>query len=500
MTAPDDPRWRAIESRDPRFDGRFFTGVVTTGIYCRPICPAKTPRRENVRIFACAAAAESEGFRPCRRCRPETAPGSPAWLGTSSTVSRALRLIEDGALDSAGVDALAARLGIGDRHLRRLFDEHVGASPIAVAGTRRVHFARLLLDSSGLSIAAIAAAAGFASTRRFQTAFRATFGRSASSVRARRPARTPETARSERRRHDGLTLHLPWRAPYDVEATLAFLAGRAIPGVEAVVDGAWRRTFVAGRRVGALEARPDPSRGAIVLRATPIPGGELAGVVRRVRALFDVGANAARIADHLSGDEVLAPSVRERPGLRVPTAWDPFEACVRAIVGQQISVKGATTILGRLAARCGRRVPAGGALGAVGAGLTHAFPAPAALAGADLEGLGLPRARAATLRELAARGSRGAIRFDASASFDEIESALLSIPGIGPWTVKYVRMRGLGDPDVFLEEDLGVRRALTPARGRAPSAREAAARAQAWSPWRSYAVVHLWAGGVSTKE
>lgn len=480
-----EPLWLAHASRDARFDGRFFTGVKTTGIYCRPICPAKTPLRKNVRFFSCAAAAEQAGFRPCRRCRPETSPGSPAWLGTSSTVSRALRLIEDGALDAGGVDMLAERLGVGARHLRRLFDDHVGASPLAVAQTRRVHFARLLLDSSALPIGEIAMASGFASLRRFQSAFRATFGRAPSSVRARRIASSTAAAVP--------ALHLPVRPPYDWDATFAFLAGRAVTGVEVVDGRSWRRTFESEGRGNTLEAHPTPNGDALLLRFARPPGRDLAHVVERVRRAFDLGANPTRITAHLAGDRTLARLVRARPGLRLPCAWSPFEACVRAIVGQQISVAGARTILGRLAERCGEPLPANGATFDDEAPLARQFPTPKLLAQANLDSLGLPRARAATLGEVARRVVNGDVRLDGSVAPEEMERALLDIPGIGPWTVRYVRLRGQGDPDVFLPDDLGVRRALATKDGRLPAVKDAEARAAAWSPWRSYAVLHLWA-------
>ncbi len=470
--ADHDRLWKAVVSRDARFDGSFFTGVTTTGIYCRPICPARTPKRDHVRFFACAAAAEQAGFRPCRRCRPETAPGSPAWVGTASTVARALRLIDEGALDERGVDALAARLGVGDRHLRRLFDEHVGASPLAVAGTRRVHFARLLLDASTMSITEIVHASGFASVRRFQTAFRDTFACAASEVR-----RTGASAGRGAESAGGVHLRLGARAPYDVTGTFAFLAERAIPGVESVQDGTWRRRVRIDGRPAQIETSWNVRRAALEVRVTGAAGRDLAGIVERVRRVFDLAANPASIAACLGAERSLAKSVRTRPGLRLPTTWDPFEACVRAIVGQQISVKGARTILGRLVERCG-----------------NAFPTPEELASARLDRIGLPGARVETLRELAHRVLDGRVTIDSGASPDDVDRALRDIPGIGPWTVRYVRMRGFGDPDVFLPDDLGVRRALAHD-GRMPTGREAEARAESWRPWRSYAVLHLWNGG-----
>jgi AraC family transcriptional regulator of adaptative response / DNA-3-methyladenine glycosylase II len=494
-TSETDRLYLAVVSRDARFDGEFFTGVKTTGIYCRPICPARTPRRENVVFFPCAAAAEQAGFRPCKRCRPETAPGSPAWTGTASTVARALRLIESGALDRGSVDELAQRLGVGERHLRRLFDAHIGASPVAVAQTRRAHFARLLLDSSGLSISSIAEAAGYSSVRRFQTAFRATFGMPASQVRRGAGRSEEEAARSENGANGshgnggGVRVRLPARTPYDAFGTFDFLAPRAIPGVESVRDLEWSRAIRIGASSALLRARWNERAQSLDVHVAGAPGPELANVVDRVRRVFDLGADAARIAERLGEDRALSRSIRDRPGLRVPIAWDPFEACIRGVVGQQISVKAARTILGRIAQRWGERIEAG-----KDDAITHAFPAPDALAEARLDGVGLPAARARTIRELASRVAERRLVLDASAPPEALERSLLEIPGIGPWTVSYVRMRGLGDPDVFLPEDLGVRRALA-RRGKMPSAKVAKARAESWRPWRSYAVIHLWNGG-----
>ena len=473
-----DVCWNAIASRDARFDGTFFTGVLTTGIYCRPVCPARTPHRKNVRFYSCAAAAEQAGFRPCRRCRPETAPGSPAWSGTSSTVARALRLIDEGALDTADVNELAARLGVGERHLRRLFDHHLGASPIAVAQTRRVHFARLLLDGSDLPVADIAAASGFSSLRRFHSAFRETFGRTPGALRA--SARDPRSNGAAPGR--GISLQLAVRAPYDWNATFAFLAVRAIPGVESVVNGVWRRAIVTKRRVILVEATPDASGRALHVRLSEPPGGDLATIVERVRRVFDLGANPAEIGAHLSSDPLLLDLVRARPGLRQPTVWHPFEACVRAIVGQQISVKAATTILGRIARECGKEAP-----GFEEWGITHVFPLPDALANSKLTTVGLPASRRDTIREL----SRRIVEDETVLTGEDAATRLRAIRGIGDWTVSYLRLRGFGDPDVFLSGDLGVRRALS-ANGKLPKPTDLEKQAERWRPWRSYAVLYLW--------
>jgi AraC family transcriptional regulator of adaptative response / DNA-3-methyladenine glycosylase II len=482
MDALPRPYYDALRSRDARFDGKFFVGVVTTGIYCRPICPAPPAKRSNLRWFPCAAAAESAGFRPCRRCRPETAPGTPAWVGTSATVSRALALISDGALDKGDVDDLAARVGVGSRHLRRLFDRHLGANPVAVAQCRRVQFARSLIDQTALPLRDVALAAGFASIRRFNAAIRSTFERTPSELRraARRDAVTGAP---------GVTLRLPYRPPYAWDEVLEYLTARAVPGVEQVVDGTWRRTALIDGAPALVEVRPDPAKHQVVVRVGAPVRRDLLRVVERVRRVFDLGADPLQISSHLRRDPRLRAAVSRRPGLRVPGAWDPFELAVRAVLGQQVSVKGATTLAGRLAAKWGERVEASDASG------PHLlFPAPERLARAKVEGIGIPGARAAALRGLARRCASGELRLDRGVPFEEALAALLEIPGIGPWTAQYIALRALGEPDVFLPGDLGVRRALA-SNGRLPSAREAEELAEPWRPWRGYAVLHLWLGG-----
>ena len=472
--------YRAFASRDRRFDGRFFAAVLSTGIYCRPGCPARLPRPRNVRFFACAAAAEEAGFRPCLRCRPETAPGSPAWLGTSATASRALRLIADGQLDHGGVGSLAARLGVGARHLRRLFAAHVGASPLAVAGTRRAHFARRLLDETDLPMSEIAVAAGFGSTRRFNHAIRDTFRRTPGELRRAR-GRQPHADGAE-----GLALRLPCRPPLDWDAMLAFLGARAIPGVEAVEDGAYRRTIEVDGVRGSLEARALPGEHALALRLRLSAPRELIGVAERAGRLFDLHADTAAIAAHLARDPLLRRALAGR-AVRVPSAWDPFELAVRAVLGQQVSVRGAVTLAGRLVRACGAPLAAGG-------GLTHLFPSPARLAEADLAKIGLTRARARALRALATAVRDRTLRFDSLSTLEEAVAKLAALPGIGAWTAHVVAMRALGEPDAFPAGDLGVRRALARG-GELPSARAVEARAEAWRPWRAYAVMALWTRG-----
>jgi AraC family transcriptional regulator of adaptative response / DNA-3-methyladenine glycosylase II len=466
--------YRALETRDRRFDGRFFTGVLTTGIYCRPICPARTPGRRNVRFYACAAAAEADGFRPCRRCRPETAPGTPAWAGGTTVVQRALRLIQSGAVDENGLDGLAARVGLGERQLRRLFEQHLGATPAAVARARRVHFALSLVEQTDLRLADVAFASGFGSLRQFNDTIKATCGRPPSALRQRPSAIERGAARP-------IALRLAYRPPFDWTRLLAFLGARAIPGVEQVRDGVWSRTIRAGSAAGWVSVSHEAGASALRVEVW-LPSAEpLMGAVARVRRVFDLDADPLRIHRYLKAHPLLGAAVARSPGLRVPGAWDPFELSVRAIVGQQVSVKGATTLAGRIAARCG--VPVTPAV----PGLTRLFPDAPTLAGADLSGLGLTNRRIATIQTLATAVADGAIRFDAPRSADEIAAALSHLPGIGDWTAQYIAMRALGDPDALPAGDLALRRA---AGGLSP--RALTETAEAWRPWRSYAAMYLW--------
>jgi len=483
MTITLDPArcYAAVRSRDRRFDGRFFAGVVTTGVYCRPVCPVRPAKPENVRWFACAAAAEAAGFRPCRRCRPEASPGTPAWSGTSAVVARALRLIAAGALDEGGVDGLADRLGLGARQLRRLFDTHLDASPAEVARARRAHFARTLLDETDLPMAEVAFSAGFGSIRDFNHALRATFGRTPTALRRARGRRGPVA------NHGGVTVRLAFRPPLDWSGLLGFLAPRATPGVEAVADGVYRRTIAIGDGAGTIEVRAAAGEPHLLMRVRLARPERLLQVVARARRLFDLDADPVPIADHLAASPELTPLVARRPGLRVPGAWDAFELAVRAVLGQQVTVRGATTLAGRLVRA------AGTPLDRAEDGLTHLFPRPEALAHADLASVGVPRARAATIRALAGAVASGEVVLDASRGLEDAVARLAAVPGIGAWTAHYVAMRALGEPDAFPAADLGLRRALGNGAGRLAPAR-VAERAEAWRPWRAYAVMHLWAG------
>jgi AraC family transcriptional regulator, regulatory protein of adaptative response / DNA-3-methyladenine glycosylase II len=474
---PDaDVCYRALRSRDARFDGRLFVGVSSTGVYCRPVCPARTPLLRNCRFYPSAAAAAQAGFRPCRRCRPEAAPGSPAWLGTSAAVSRALRLVAEGALDREGVDALAARVGAGGRHLRRLFEEHLGASPLAVAQTRRVHFAKKLLDETALPITEIAHASGFASLRRFNDAMKRAFRAAPRELRRGRARIEPAAT---------LTLRLAARPPFDGRAVLAYLALRELPGVEHVAGAVYRRSVEVGGERDVIAVRLDPAFCGVRLELPARLVPEAARIAGRVRRLFDLDADPAPILAQLRRDPALAARLRRLRGLRVPGAWSGFELAVRAVLGQQVTVAGARTLAGRLAATHGRK------LEAAEEPITHAFPDAAALAGADLSGLGMPRARAEALRALARAAASGALDLEGGQPPGAVRRALLALPGVGPWTAEYVALRALGEPDAFPASDLGLRRALGPA-GQPLATQALEQRSKDWQPWRAYAAILLW--------
>ncbi len=475
--------FRAVESRDRRFEGRFVLAVRSTGVYCRPGCPAPIPKRKNCRFYACAAAAEAEGFRPCRRCRPETAPGTPAWAGTSATVARALRLIHAGLLDEQPIETLAERLGLGERQLRRLFMSHLGASPIAIARTRRVHFARRLIDQTELSMTEIALSSGFGSVRSFNDALLASFGRSPTELRARRRGK---------REAIGSTIHLKlaYRPPFDWARLLEFLEARAVPGVERVKDGRYRRTVRLGTDVGWFEAAPRAGEHALDLEVAPELSRHLLEIAERASRLFDLEADPLLISRQLEADPRLRASLRARPGLRVPGAWDRFETAVRILLGQQISVAGATTLHGRLVARLGEPLPSPMRESLEASGLSHLSPTVEAVASDDLVGLGLTTARAAAVRAFAIAVKEGALDLQPGRGLDAAIETLGAMPGIGPWTAQMIAMRVMGEPDACPSGDLWLKLALA-AEGTRGSEREVERHSRQWSPWRAYAVVHL---------
>ena len=458
--------YRAISTRDVRFDGRLFVGVKTTGIYCRPICPARTPKFENVSFFSSAAAAQESGFRPCLRCRPEISPDLAFWRGTSNTVSRALALIEAGGLDDDDVEGLANRLGVGARQLRRLFHRHVGASPVTVAQTRRVLLAKQLIHETSLPMAEVALAAGFNSVRRFNETFRKLFARSPVKLRHVR----------DRGKHEAgtLSVRLAYRPPYDWDAMLSFLGHRAIPGVELASRDSYKRSIAFGEKSGVITVVPaDKNRVDVTVRFPDMAA--LPQIIARVRRVFDLAADPDAIGAHLSLDPILAPLVAARPGLRVPGAWDGFELAVRAIFGQQITVLAATKLLGRLVQQYGAPLPAAMR---EGEGLSHLFPSPARIAGAEIATLGMPAARAMAVSSLAQAISADPAIFGRGASLEEAIAKLRSLPGIGEWTAQYIAMRELREPDAFPAADIGLLRAMTGADGRRPSPAQLVSRAE----------------------
>jgi AraC family transcriptional regulator of adaptative response / DNA-3-methyladenine glycosylase II len=484
--------YRALAARDGRFDGRFFVGVRTTGIYCRPVCPARTPLLRNVAFYPSAAAAAEAGFRPCRRCRPETAPGTPAWEGTSATVTRALRLVADGALDERDVDTLAQRLGIGERHLRRLFRRHLGASPVALAQTRRLHFAKRLIDETDLPMTEVALASGYRSLRRFNAAVRDAYEMAPTALRRAARGRRGRRAWSEGSDRGHLSLRLAYREPIALPPLFDFLARRAVPGVEHVTVDTYRRVLEIDDTAVCIAVIDEGTPGAITLRVPAAAAASLGRIVAAVRGLFDLDADPQTIADALGRDALLAPILAREPGLRVPGAADGHEIAVRAVLGQQVSVAGARTLTARLAARFGRRQHDARTDAHDGADpLCRAFPGPAALAEADVAAIGVPARRAEAVRTLSRAVADGALPLSPGTDPETTREALLAIPGIGPWTAEYIAMRALREPDAFPGGDLVLRRMAAAGAAAIPE-RALVARAEAWRPWRAYAVVALW--------
>ena len=490
MELPDkETCYRALDSRDPRFDGLVFVAVKSTGIYCRTVCPARTPKYENCTFFGSAAAAQEAGYRPCLRCRPETAPELASWRGTSNTVSRALALISDGALDGDGknVDALAERLGIGERQLRRLFLQHLGASPIAVAQTRRVLFAKHLIHETQMTMTEVALAAGFNSPRRFNEVFQNLFHRPPSAIRRKSSA---DRALSEA----GITLRVRYRPPYDWEAMLDFLAMRAIPGVEIIElgkeGGCYRRTVEISGAVGTIAVKNLPQCNSVSLTIHFPVVQALPTIVARVRRLFDLGADIETIDEHLSHDSRLAQWVALRPGLRAPGGWDGFELAVRAILGQQISVAAARKLAGQLVTLHGSPLPKNPAGHPE---LTHTFPTAKRLAKAKSIGLGMPAARIKAVQALARAVSDDPNLFRPFGTIEEAIAVLRTIPGIGDWTAEYIALRAIREMDAFPASDIGLLRGAAKLDGMPATPASLLRRAESWRPWRAYAAQHLWA-------
>jgi AraC family transcriptional regulator of adaptative response / DNA-3-methyladenine glycosylase II len=491
MILDRDACYRALQARDARFDGRFFVAVRTTKIYCRPICPARTPHLENIVFYASAAAAQEAGFRPCLRCRPECSPQLGAWRGTASSVTRALALIAEGALDGddASVGRLALRLGLGERQLRRLFQTHLGASPIAVAQTRRVLFAKQLIHETSMKMSDVAFAAGFGSLRRFNDTFRRMYARPPSVLRRQHTRVRARLDAASARTSSVITLTLSYAAPYDWPAMIAFLAARAVSGMEAVDGDCYRRTLEVDGAHGAIAVQPLAGRHALAVTIRCDSVAALPAIVARIRRVFDLGADVGAINAHLAEDADLAPLVAARPGLRVPGAWDGFELAVRAILGQQITVVAARQLAGKLVAAYGEPLTVTGDGCAMG--LTRVFPGPARLAHANLTTLGMPRSRAAALSSLARAAAADAKLFDPDDDLDAAVARLRALPGIGEWTAQYIAMRALREADAFPAADIGLLRAAA-VDGVRPTPAALVARAEAWRPWRAYAAAHLW--------
>jgi AraC family transcriptional regulator of adaptative response / DNA-3-methyladenine glycosylase II len=490
-----DPRscYRALRSRDERFDGRLFVGVTSTGIYCRPVCPARPAKLEHCRFFPSAAAAQDAGFRPCLRCRPETAPDRGSWNGTSNTVTRGLVLIAEGALDGDdGIDALAERLGVGERQLRRVFQQHLGASPIAVAQTRRVLFAKQLIHETRLPMAEIALASGFGSVRRFNETFQRLFARPPTALR-RETSRSPGGGEAAA---TGVTVQLRYRAPYDWPSVLSFLRARAIDGVERVDEERYRRSIAYGDEVGTLEVVHVAERASLAATIRFPNVRALPAIIARIRRIFDLGADMTAIGEHLERDPWLAALVVERPGLRVVGAWEGYEMAVRAVLGQQVSVEAARRLVSRLASMCGTPLRV---TESSDRALTHAFPSPAQVAAADLDALRVPGARRRALVSLARAAAGDPRLFEPLATVEKTVARLREIHGVGDWTAHYIALRAAHDPDAFPASDMGLLRAAAERNGARPSPAELLRRADRWRPWRAYAAQHLWAADATSR-
>ena len=508
VASSDDERYRAMQSRDGRFDGWFVVAVHTTGIYCRPSCPATTPKRQNVSFFPAAATAQQRGFRACKRCRPDASPGSPEWNVRADVVARAMRLIADGAIDRGGVSGLSRRLGYSERHLNRMLTDELGAGPLAIARAQRAQTARVLIETTTMPMTEIAFAAGFSSIRQFNDTVREVFAAAPSQLRAERLRRD----RRHRLADTGpgvISLRLPVRLPFDADSVFAFLGARAIPGVESWDGGTLRRTLRLPHGPGLVALRADDGAVACMLRLASV--ADLQTAVQRCRRLLDLDADPVAVDRHLASDPALAPLVAARPGLRSPGAVDGAELLVRAILGQQVSVAGARTVAGRLAALVGEPIEFDAVEPVVGLDQADAtatngrpsplspsplspsllFPSAEAIASIDPSLLPMPQARRRALIGACRALVDGGVVIDPGVDRADMRARLVSLPGIGPWTAQYVAMRALGDPDVFMPTDLGVRRALAHL-GHDGSPTAAAERSLAWSPWRSYALHHLW--------
>jgi AraC family transcriptional regulator of adaptative response / DNA-3-methyladenine glycosylase II len=470
--------WQAIYSRDSRFDGRFFMAATTTGIYCRNICPVPFARPKNIVLFPCAAAAEAAGFRPCRRCQAQAAPGTPAWLGTSAVVNRAFRLILEGALNEGNVMELAGRMGIGPRHLRRLFVQHLGASPLKIANTRRIHLARNLIDESELPMTQIAFSSGFKSIREFNHAVRLSTGQSPRELRRAAGALRPSTGSR------GLELRLPYRRPFDWASLIAFLRQRATPGVEFVTENSYQRTVEVAGAPGFLTVKPAPTGPWLVVSLGTNEFKGLEHTVERIRRIFDLGADPIQIASHLSRHPKLRQLLQRRPGLRVPGVWDGFEAAVLAVLGERLTSPGSRRSVTRLVQMFGTPVDT------PVSGLKYLFPRPEVFAHADLSKAGISNVHADILRNLSRATMRRCLSFSTLRTLEETVSQVGAACGIDESKANYIAMRAFGEPDAFPSKELKLRRTIT---GLKPimSPAQAIDLAEKWRPWRAYAAMHF---------
>ncbi|MEU6890835.1 AlkA N-terminal domain-containing protein [Streptomyces sp. NPDC046557] len=473
---------RAVQSKDARFDGWFFTAVRTTRIYCRPSCPAVPPKVENMTFLPSAAACQQAGYRACKRCRPDTSPGSPEWNARADAVARAMRLIHDGVVDREGVPGLAARLGYSTRQVERQLNAELGAGPLALARAQRAQTARLLIETSALPMGDVAFAAGFSSIRAFNDTVREVFALSPSELRTR----SAKAHRDQPRIPGTISLRLPFRAPLNPDNLFGHLAATAVPGVEEWRAGAYRRTLRLPYGTGVVALAPRPDHIACQLALTDLR--DLTIAISRCRRLLDLDADPEAVDEQLRSDPLLAPLVDKAPGRRVPRTVDAAEFAVRAVLGQQVSTAAARTHAARLVTAHGEPVadpdPEGG--------LTHLFPSPRALAALDPESLALPRSRRATLATLVSALADGSLPLGVDSDWEAARARLVALPGFGPWTTEVIAMRALGDPDAFLPSDLGVRRAAA-GLGLPSTPAALTARAAGWRPWRAYAVQYLWA-------
>ncbi|WP_327279416.1 AlkA N-terminal domain-containing protein [Streptomyces sp. NBC_01205] len=473
---------RAVQSKDARFDGWFFTAVLTTRIYCRPSCPAVPPKVENMTFLPSAAACQQAGFRACKRCRPDTSPGSPEWNARADAVARAMRLIQDGVVDREGVPGLATRLGYSTRQVERQLNAELGAGPLALARAQRAQTARLLIETSELPMGDVAFAAGFSSIRTFNETVREVFALAPGELRQR----AEKAHRYVPKVPGTISLRLPYRAPLNPDNLFGHLAATAVPGVEEWRSGAYRRTLRLPYGTGVVALSPRPDHIACQLALTDLR--DLTIAISRCRWMLDLDADPEAVDEQLRSDPLLAPLVDKAPGRRVPRTVDAAEFAVRAVLGQQVSTAAARTHAARLVASYGERVadpdPEGG--------LTHLFPSPQALAGLDPESLALPASRRATLTTLVGALADGSLPLGIDSDWEAARAQLNALPGFGPWTTEVIAMRALGDPDAFLPSDLGVRRAAREL-GLPSTPAALTARAAGWRPWRAYAVQYLWA-------